>query len=59
MTIIIGLWIKHLSYGNGYDLDCGFYIKVQSLIMDHVDGHDAFSVWLLMIMFIKMECYDI
>ena len=48
-----------MSYVNGYDLDCGFYILKQSLIMDHVDGHDAFLIWLMLIMFIKMECYEI
>ena len=53
MTVIIGLWNKHLSYGNGCDWDCRFYIIIQSLIMDHMDGHDAFSVWLILIMFIK------
>ena len=34
------------------------FIIIQSLIMDHMDGHNAFSVWLLWIMFIKMECFD-
>ena len=59
MIVIIGLWNKHLSYGNGCDLDCRFYVIIQSLIMDHMDGHNAFSVWIIMIMFIKIECYDI
>ena len=31
----------------GLDLDCRFYIIIQSLIMDHMDGHDAFYVWLI------------
>ena len=48
-----------MSYVNGYDLDCGFYILKHSFIMDHMDGHDASFVWLILIMFIKMECYDI
>ena len=47
MTVIIGLWNKHDSYGNGCDFDCRFYIIIQSLIMDHMDGHDAFYVWLI------------
>ena len=48
-----------MSYVNGYDLDCAFYILKQSLIMDHMNGHDAFSGWLMLIMFIKLECYEI
>ena len=44
MTVIIGLWNKHLNYGNGCGLDCIFYIIIQSLIMDHMDGHDSFSI---------------
>ena len=35
------------------------FMIIQSLIMDHMDGHDAFYVWLILIMFIKIKRYDI
>ena len=64
MTVIIGLWIKHLSYVNGCDywlsnLDCKFYIIRQSFNI----GPHGWSQCLLRLVNYDyaylMECYDI
>ena len=53
MTVTIGLCNKHLSYGNGYGLDCGFYIIIQRFDNGPHVWSQCISIWLTLIMFIK------